>query len=206
MSTWRIVQPVSSGGPDPERRGRANCRRLMTGGARAAGQRRAGEDVEGGAEVAEKGEDRVRGGGLLQVEQRRPVGLGVEGGRGHEVAEQADAVDVDGESPAPSTRASEPRGVEAARHGVATPPAPVRAVEDRAGLVELTGERPGQDGGEPPGGDEGGDPAVGQRLGEPVEGGGRVVDVLEGAVAADEVGARRHRARREGSRRRPGRR
>ena len=101
MSTCRTVQPVSSGGS-----ARVAGRERRTGGGSSAApvdgvtsrrSRRsvaAREDVQGMPSGAEELAVRWLGTSRsLELEQGGAVGLGVDEGRGHEVAEDAHAVD-----------------------------------------------------------------------------------------------------------------
>ena len=93
MSTCRTVQPVSSGGSAEARSGRANWRRLIGGPRRR--QSRVARTCRTLPRCPEQRVVGVAARGLLELEQRGPVGLGVDEGRRDEVAEDAHAVAVD---------------------------------------------------------------------------------------------------------------
>jgi hypothetical protein len=144
--------------------------------------------MQGCTDVPQERVVRMTRSGLLELEQRGPVGVGVDKGRRDEITEDAHPVRVLNLKPGAFDKGSDARGVEAPRQGIRRPPSAVIAGECALGLGELASQSPGEHSGDPGGDHEADVPTVGEHTCDGSQGRRGVIDELEGAVAAHEVG------------------
>ena len=125
---------------------------------------------------------------LLKLEQCGPVGVEVDVGGGYEITEDAYSMHVRNGQPGAFDQSRDAGCVKTPWQGVRRAPSTVIAGEGALGLGELAGERAGQHGGDAGSDHEADVSAVGEHLGDGSQGRRGVIDELQRAMAAHEVG------------------
>ncbi len=147
-----------------------------------------GQHVQGCTDVSQERVVGMTRGGLLQLEQCRPVGVGVDGGRWHEVAEDADPVGVLNRQPCALDQRCDAGCVKAPGQGIGRSPSTIVAGESALSLGELASEGSGEHSRDPGGDHEADVATIGEHGCDGPHRRGGVIDELEGAVAAHKVG------------------
>jgi hypothetical protein len=144
--------------------------------------------MQGGTDMPQERVVRMPRGCLLKPEQCSPIGLEVDIGGRYEITEDAHSVHVLNCQPGPLDQGSEAGRVEAPRQGIRRTPSAVVAGERVLSLGELASQGSGKDGGDTGGDHEADVSAVGKDPGDGLQGRSRVINELQGAVTAHEVG------------------
>jgi len=156
-----------------------------------------GDDVQLGRETRQLRVVAVVTGGPLEVEQRLGrLGIAVDQRTGQQIGEQPDPVDPPDPGRPTGEQRHDGRLVEPAGQRVVVAGPAGRVVQDAPRFAEPAGQCPGQHGAEALRDEQAEQPSRAQRGKGVVDRGGRVVDVLQDAVAEHQVGAggadRRH--------------
>jgi hypothetical protein len=146
------------------------------------------QHMQGCTDVPQEGVVGMTRSSLLKLEKGSPIGLEVDIGSRYEVTEDAHSPHVRNGQAGVLDQGGDADRVEASRQGIRRPPPTVVTGERALSLGELAGECSGQHRSDAGGDHEADVPTIGEHSGDRAQGGRRVIDELQGAMAADKVG------------------